>query len=125
MSWDKKKDKFLLGLLAAYYSFLVVYYQPWKETWKMPDYAMMLIAVATLLGLAASCLFLVLGKKNWKGPFIVLNIVYFLFGCYVTHFAWTFWLFKEPTLMERITHTWVYFVLGVCLPVVNIVKSRR
>ena len=31
----------------------------------------------------------------------VLAGVAFLFGCYVAQFAWTFWLFQEPTLQDR------------------------
>ena len=25
-----------------------------------------------------------------------------ILGCYWAHFAWTFWLFKEPTMWERV-----------------------
>jgi len=27
-----------------------------------------------------------------------------VWGCYLSHFVWTFWLFESPTLMERITN---------------------
>jgi hypothetical protein len=26
----------------------------------------------------------------------------FALGCYIAHFTWTFWLFREPTLKDRI-----------------------
>ncbi len=36
-------------------------------------------------------------KLSW-----VLAVAAFAFGCYITHFRWTFWLFQEPTLLDRI-----------------------
>ena len=32
----------------------------------------------------------------------VLAVVLFGFGCWAANFAWTFWLFEEPTLRDRI-----------------------
>jgi len=32
----------------------------------------------------------------------ILAAIMFGFGCWAAHFAWTFWLFQEPTLAERI-----------------------
>ena len=32
----------------------------------------------------------------------VLALMMFGFGCWAAHFAWTFWLFHEPTLGERV-----------------------
>lgn len=36
----------------------------------------------------------------WLGR--VLAAAAFAFGVYLVHFAWTFWLFEEPTLEDRI-----------------------
>ncbi|MFH0985565.1 MAG: hypothetical protein V1882_08520 [Candidatus Omnitrophota bacterium] len=32
----------------------------------------------------------------------VLAAAAFIWGCYLIHFVWTFWIFAAPTLMERI-----------------------
>jgi len=42
------------------------------------------------------------GKKNALFPSRVLAGIMFGFGCWAANFAWTFWIFKEPTLMDRI-----------------------
>ncbi len=31
-----------------------------------------------------------------------LAVAAFVWGCYLIHFVWTFWLFSSPTLAERI-----------------------
>ncbi len=40
-----------------------------------------------------------------KGAFLLsrlLAVIMFGFGCWAAHFAWTFWLFEEPTLVDRV-----------------------
>ena len=32
----------------------------------------------------------------------ILAVLMFGFGCWAANFAWTFWLFQEPTLKERV-----------------------
>ena len=32
----------------------------------------------------------------------ILALIMFGFGCWAAHFAWTFWLFQEPTLADRV-----------------------
>ena len=34
----------------------------------------------------------------------VLAVAALVWGCYLAHFVWTFWLFTSPTLMERIAN---------------------
>ncbi len=36
-------------------------------------------------------------KLSW-----VLAVSAFGFGCYIAHFRWTFWLFQQPTLKDKI-----------------------
>lgn len=42
------------------------------------------------------------GKRGALRLSRILALVMFGFGCYAVNFAWTFWLFQEPTLAERI-----------------------
>lgn len=32
----------------------------------------------------------------------LLAVVMFGFGCWAANFAWTFWIFEEPTLLDRV-----------------------
>ena len=36
-------------------------------------------------------------KLSW-----VLSAAAVVFGCYIMHFRWTFWLFQQPTLSDKI-----------------------
>jgi hypothetical protein len=61
--------------------------------------------LGTALYLALLAVMLV---RMWKGQARamllsrVLAGIMFGFGCWAANFAWTFWIFKEPTLMDRI-----------------------
>lgn len=64
---------------------------------------------------------LVAAKRLWQGSVWGLRLSWLLalaglgFGIYVTHFRWTFWLFEEPTLGDRVKslfHPAVLFYLG-------------
>ena len=73
--------------------------------WMMEDDKSALWGFAYGLGLAAFiiCVWGLLKYKKWA-----LVLSYFLmlgalgFGAYIEHFIWTFWIFKEPTTLERI-----------------------
>ncbi len=61
------------------------------------------------LGAAVYVAFLIVAlTRLWKGKKDALLLSRFLacimfgFGCWAAHFAWTFWIFQEPTLTDRI-----------------------
>ena len=61
------------------------------------------------LGTALYMAILVLALvRMWKGkssallPSRILAVIMLGFGCWAAHFAWTFWIFQEPTLTDRI-----------------------
>lgn len=66
------------------------------------DWAAIAVTALFLIGSLGS----VYGMWRYQRWALVLSRVLagaaFLFGCYVAHFAWTFWLFQEPTLRDRI-----------------------
>lgn len=95
-----KKTKIMIGMfgilmLAETAWFLILMLQDHAWVWIFGTCVYLLLLIASCAGM-------------WKSKKWALYLSWFLasvafgFGCYMAHFAWTFWLFKEPTLMERI-----------------------
>ncbi|HOW58864.1 MAG TPA: hypothetical protein PLO78_03960 [Candidatus Omnitrophota bacterium] len=66
-------------------------------------------ALSWILGACVFCVLLIASLAGmWQSKKWALRLSWFLativfgLGCYIAQFAWTFWLFQEPTLMDRI-----------------------
>lgn len=50
----------------------------------------------------------------------LLALLSLILGIYITHFRWTFWLFKQPTLQDRIHAITLDNLLGLSLIFISI-----
>lgn len=61
------------------------------------------IFYGVLLGVFLTSFWGIVRKKYWA---ILLSYAFlsvaFALGIYLVHFVWTFWIFEEPTILERI-----------------------
>ncbi|MFZ5802027.1 MAG: hypothetical protein ACOY3K_02795 [Candidatus Omnitrophota bacterium] len=65
--------------------------------------------VPWILGASLYAILLALAVAGmWQGRAVAKNLGRALalgafgFGCWMAHFAWTFWIFKEPSLADRV-----------------------
>ncbi len=58
------------------------------------------VLYAALLGVALIGLWR--GKQKALRLSRILAVIMVGFGCWAAHFAWTFWIFQEPTLLDRV-----------------------
>ena len=75
-----------------------------------------ILIIVTIFGLIVSCVGIILGKKIFERVFIMFNTIYILSGLYMIYFAWTFYIFKVPTIAERIASTRNIMAFGVLMP---------
>jgi len=115
---DIKKRRFLIvavGLLAAIESLRVIFSVFPDREWLWGIAACLYLAA---VGLSAWGMW---RMKQWAlklSWFVAL--VSFGFGVYITHFRWTFWLFKDPTLKDRILSVTVQNPDGLFLIILSI-----
>lgn len=116
----KKTSKVILAVLVVLYCYLAVHFKPWNEFKDKPRISDIMLASAAIIilaGLIVCAAAMIFGKKQARKPFIFFNLVYLAFGLYVTHVAWTLWIFRTPTLMDRIRASVSPFLVGVVIPV--------
>jgi len=94
-----KKIMFVLGMaFAGYISYALV------------DMTDRLVSFQTALDAAIFIAIIACFAGLWKSKRWALWLSWGLaaaalvWGCYLSHFVWTFWLFSAPTLTERITN---------------------
>ncbi|MBI4115490.1 MAG: hypothetical protein HY447_02835 [Candidatus Omnitrophica bacterium] len=87
---------FLGVLYSAYVCYaLVNINEKLLSWWTLLDAAIFIALVTCVWGFWKS--------RPWAIPLsLVLALAGFGFGCYLAYFVWTFWLFEEPTLLDRI-----------------------
>jgi hypothetical protein len=113
-------SKIILAILLLLYCFLFVHFKLWEPLFdrsKISDTILASAAVIILTGLITCAIFLLTGKKQARKWFIFFNLPYLAFGLYVMQFAWTFWIFKTPTLMDRIKAIAAPLLVGVVIPI--------
>lgn len=111
--------KVILIVLIAIYIAIAFYFKPWESISGKSDAfenTLSIAAIITLLGVIGCCVGMLLGFNLCRKWFLFFNGVFLLFGCYVVYVYWTFWIFKPPTLIERIQSTTMPFILGVIMP---------
>lgn len=117
-------SKILLFILIILYCFLFMQYKPWEpliDRSRTVDTILASLVIIILTGLTVCALAMLFGKKGLKKWFIFFNFPYLIFGLYITQFAWTFWLFKTPTLLDKIKSSAIPFLLGVILPIAVVI----
>jgi len=117
-------SKIILGILVALYCFLSVQYKPWEpliDRSRISDTVLASLVATILIGLTVCALALICGRKGARKWFIFLNVLYLAFGLYVTQVVWTLWIFKTPTLLDRVKASVLPFLLGVILPIAVVV----
>ena len=75
-----------------------------------------IMIILTMFGLIVSCIGIISGKKVFDKIFVMFNTIYLLSGFYMIYFAWTFYIFKVPTIAERIASTRNIMAFGVLMP---------
>ncbi len=120
---DKKKlIKNIVWIIAiAVYVWLFVSLEPWRINVKelMSGWGLFtLLIIITMPGLIVSCIGMILGKKGFGKAFVIFNGIYLVCGAYMVYFAWTFYIFKVPTLMERLASTRSSILFGILMPLV-------
>ena len=121
----KTINKIILAALIGFYVFLLLHFKPWQGASDSKEYLLAITVLLTLGGLICCCITLLFEKTWGRIPFVLFNVIYFLFGCYLTHFRWTFCLFEEPALIDKIYNTWPSFIFGVCLPLSLLYYVKR
>ena len=109
-----------LLVLAGIYALLLVYLRPWipiVDPRGGGETLSAFIGIVTLVGLILTSLALFFGKDGARVPFLIFNFIYLIFGGFAVYFYWTFWLFQEPTIMDRVITTAAPFVIGIVLPI--------
>ena len=76
-----------------------------------------ILLIGDMIGLIISCAGMMVGNKTSEKVFIILNAIYLLSGLYMVYFAWTFYIFKVPTISERIASTRNPLAFGVLMPI--------
>ena len=124
----KKTSKVILAALVLLYCYLALHFKPWDEFKNSPrlsDILLVSAVIVILAGLIICASAMIFGKKQARKPFILFNLAYLAFGLYVTQVSWTLWIFKTPTLMDRIrAGTWP-FLVGVLIPIAVIFYFLR
>jgi len=123
-----KVTRIVLIVLTIFYFYVLFYFLKPLELLSekhMFDVALGMAAIITLIGLIMSGIGILLKNARAKKLFIFYNFVYLLFGLYLAYFHWSFWLFKTPTLMDRVRSATVPLLLGVILPVALILYFLR
>ena len=75
-----------------------------------------ILLIVDIVGLIISCAGMMVGNKIFEKIFVILNAIYLLSGLYMVHFAWTFYIFKVPTITERIASTRNVIAFGILMP---------
>ncbi len=94
-----RADKIVVSLGALFGSYvcyvLVMMNDPTVMLWN--------VAYGVLFAALWICVWGLLRLKKWA---YILSFIFAALGLglgiYLVHFAWTFWIFKEPTVLERI-----------------------
>jgi len=120
----KVLSKAILIVLIILYCYLGVHFRLWEPFFNRSNISDMILASAGIIilaGLVASAIALIIGRKKARKWFIFFNLPYLALGLYLMHFNWNFWLFKTPTLMDRIKASTPSFLVGVALPIAVII----
>lgn len=119
---NKKLIKNIVWIAAiAVYVWLFVSLEPWRMRAKdlTSDWGIFaLLGIIVIPGLVVSCVGMILGKKAFEKAFMIFNGIYLACGVYMVYFSWTFYIFKVPTLMERLASTRFSILLGILMPLV-------
>lgn len=87
----------LLALFSTYTACIWSFVSS-HEGWSLWTASFVLFAV-----LATVCAAGLLTFRSWAYALgVMLGLVSLGFGLYAAHFAWTFWLFEEPTFAKRV-----------------------
>ena len=85
----------IFGVYVFYVLFMLI--EGEFSWWTVLDTAALIVYVVCLVGLWK--------QKRWARYLSLYLMAGVLgLGCYLTHFVWTFWIFEEPTLWDRIRH---------------------
>ena len=109
----------IITAAIAVYAMLFRYLELWKFNFKDMKSASDIFCFALIVLLYAliiSGVGVISGSRIADKIFIVLNGIYLLCGLYAVYFAWTFYIFETPTLMDRIQHIRMSLAIGVVWP---------
>ena len=77
-----------------------------------------ILLIVDMIGLIISCAGMMVGNKTAEKAFRIFNGIYLACGLYLVYFAWNFYIFKVPTITERIASTRNALAFGVLMPLV-------
>lgn len=106
--------------LIVIYIGIALYFKPWESISRQSsafELTLSIVAIITLLGVVGCSIGMLLGFNLCRKWFLFFNAVFLLFGCYVVYVYWTLWIFKPPTIMERMQSAIMPFILGVVMPI--------